>query len=128
MGDEKYETGHVHQVIAMTVAAALLCALAQADARAQPMHDPMRPADAPASGAAVPGAAAGAQRLQAVITSPKRNLALIDGVVVPVGAPVKDATLAGVSDSLAVLRKNGGRDVLLMHPDIDKKPARRERP
>lgn len=124
MGDEKYETGCVHQVIAMTVAAALLSALAQADARAQPMHDPMRPADAQASAPAISGAAA-APRLQAVITSPKRNLALIDGVVVPVGAAVKDATLAGVSDSLAVLRKNGGRDVLLMHPDIDKKPASR---
>jgi len=66
--------------------------------------------------------------LQVVITSPGRNLALIDGVVVPLGAAVKDATLASVSDSVVVLRKNGERNVLLMHPDIDKKPARRERP
>jgi len=27
-----------------------------------------------------------------------------------------------------VLQKNGERDVLLMYPGIDKKPARRERP
>jgi hypothetical protein len=66
--------------------------------------------------------------LQVVITSPGRNLALIDGVVVPLGAPVKGATLSSVSDSVVILRKNGERDVLLMHPDIDKKPARRERP
>jgi hypothetical protein len=84
------------------------------------MRDPMRPPTA--SGA--PGAAAPASGLQAVITSPRRKLALIDGVVVPLGAPVRDATLAGVSDSLAVLQKDGERDVLLMHPNIEKKPAR----
>ena len=101
------------------------CVLAQADARAQSMSDPMRP---PGASRGASGAASATPRgggLQVVITSPNRNLALIDGVVVPVGAPVRDATLAGVSDSLAVLRKNGGRDVLLMHPSIDKKPANR---
>jgi len=104
-----------------------LCALAQAGARAQ-MNDPMQPPGASKGAADAPAAAARARGLQAVITSPKRSLALIDGVVVPVGAPVRDARLAGVSDSLAVLRKNGGRDVLLMHPGIDKKPSRREQP
>jgi hypothetical protein len=41
--------------------------------------------------------------------------------VVPLGAAVRDGTLAGVSDSVAVVKKNGERDVLLMHPNIDKK-------
>jgi hypothetical protein len=63
--------------------------------------------------------------LQAVITSPNRKLAVIDGKVVPLGAPVRDARLTGVSDSVAVLKKNGTQDVLLMHPNIEKKPARR---
>jgi len=79
-------------------------------------------------GGDAPSAAARGGGLQAVITSPGRNLALIDGVVVPLGASVKGATLSSVSDSVVILRKNGERDVLLMHPDIDKKPARRERP
>lgn len=96
------------------------CALAQGEARAQGMQDPMRP---PNASAGVRGGAA-ASGLQAVITSPGRKIAVIDGAVVPLGAPVRDATLAGVSDSLAVLQKNGERDVLLMHPNIDKKPAR----
>jgi MSHA biogenesis protein MshK len=104
-----------------------LCVLAQADARAQSMNDPMRPPDALASGRAQ-ATAARASGLQAVITSPQRKLALIDGSVVPLGSRVRDATLSGVSDSLAVLSKNGERDVLLMHPGIDKRPARRERP
>jgi len=103
-----------------------LCALAQAGARAQSMNDPMRPPDAP--GGAAQGRAGAGFGLQAVITSPQRKLALIDGSVVPLGSRVRGATLAGVSDSLAVLRKNGERDVLLMHPDIDKRPARRARP
>jgi len=87
------------------------------------MQDPMRPptgAGVPGAGAAGPASAG----LQAVITSPRRKLAVIDGAVVPLGGPVRDATLEGVSDSLAVLKKDGERDVLLMHPNIDKKPAR----
>jgi hypothetical protein len=63
-----------------------------------------------------------------VITSPQRSLAVIDGVVVPLGATARSGRLASVSDSVAVLDRNGERNVLLMHPDIDKKPARRERP
>jgi len=85
------------------------------------MQDPMRPSTA--SGATGAGAPASAG-LQAVITSSRRKLAVIDGAVVPLGAPVRDATLAGVGDSLVVLEKDGERDVLLMHPNIDKKPAR----
>ncbi len=66
-----------------------------------------------------------ASGLQATLLSTQRKLAVIDGAVVPLGAPVRGATLSGVSDSLAVLKKNGERDVLLMHPNIDKKPAKR---
>ena len=78
----------------------------------------MRPPEA--SGALARGQASNSG-LQAVITSPARKLAVIDGAVVPLGAPVRGATLEGVSDSLAVLKKDGERDVLLMHPQIDKK-------
>ena len=88
------------------------------------MNDPMQP---PGAGAGNSPAAAARGGLQAVITSPDRSLALIDGVVVPLGAAVKNSTLSSVSDSLVVLKKNGERDVLLMHPEIDKRPARRER-
>ena len=89
------------------------------------MHDPMRPADATA-GSAGRAAAPSAPALQAVITSPGRKLAIIDGAVVPLGSTVRGSTLSGVSDSVAVLQKDGSRDVLLMHPDIEKKPSKRE--
>jgi MSHA biogenesis protein MshK len=91
------------------------------------MNDPMRPPGVAASAAGA-RAAPSAVGLQAVITSTRRKLALIDGSVVPLGGPVRDGTLAGMSDSAAVLKKNGERDVLLMHPNIDKKPARRDGP
>ena len=111
----------MRQLVAF-LAVAVTCALARADARAQTMDDPMRPpALASADAGTAPPSASG---LQAVITSPGRKLALIDGSVVPLGAAVRNATLAGVSDSLAVLKKNGERDVLLMYPNIDKRPAR----
>jgi hypothetical protein len=86
------------------------------------MSDPMRPPGAGASASAAqsstPPAGSG---LQAVITSPQRKLAVIDGSVVPLGANVRDGTLTGLSDSVAVVKKNGDRDVLLMHPRIDKR-------
>ena len=88
----------------------------------------MRPPGASSSAtqsAATPPPGAG---LQGVITSPSRNLAIIDGVVAPVGTPVRSGTVTSVSDSVVVVRKNGDRDVLLMHPGIDKRPARRDPP
>jgi hypothetical protein len=91
-------------------------------AHAQGLSDPMRP---PGAGSETSRSSSTGTGLQAVLTSPGRKLALIDGAVVPLGAPVRDARLAGVSDSVAVLRKNGAQDVLLMHPNIEKKPARR---
>jgi MSHA biogenesis protein MshK len=91
---------------------------------AQPMNDPMRPPSATgqeAAGASGPAAAG----LQAVIISPERKVAIIDGEVVPLGAQTRHGTLSGLSDSSAVVNKKSERDVLLMHPHIEKRPARR---
>jgi hypothetical protein len=123
VGDEEDEAGHVLKVIALSLVLALPCAVAQGDARAQPVSDPMRPAGiVSAEGAAAGIASSG---LQAVLISTKRKVAVIDGSVVPLGSTVRDSTLSGISDSGAVLKRNGGWDVLLMHPGIEKKPARR---
>ncbi len=85
----------------------------------------MRPPAASTDVAGAPGATPSGSGLQAVLMSTQRKVAVIDGTVVPLGGPARQGTLSGVSDSLAVLKKNGERDVLLMHPNIDKKPARR---
>ena len=97
---------------------------------AQQLGDPM----APPAGAGAPqgtrnDAKAAPGGLQVVITSPDRKLAVIDGSVVLLGGAVREGTLAGMSDSAAVLRKNGEHDVLFMHPNIEKRlAARREVP
>jgi hypothetical protein len=81
----------------------------------------MRPADARSAGSAAFFPASG---LQGVITSPSRKLALINGVVVPVGGVVRDGTLVEVTGSAALLKKNGENEVLQMYPRIDKKQIR----
>src|SRR5262245_21789724 len=120
VGDEEDETGHVLKVSALFLVAVFACAVAQSGARAQPMSDPMRPA-----GMTTGEAAAATSGLQGVLISTKRKVAMIDGAIVPLGATVRDSTLSGISDSGAVLKTDTGWDVLLMHPGIEKKPARR---
>jgi MSHA biogenesis protein MshK len=109
------------------IAVCIVIAAAQ-PMRAAALDDPMRPPEAVASTGAVAASPVSNSGLQIVITSPQRKLAVIDGAVVPLGAPVRKGTLAGVSDSVAVLRKNGDSDVLLMYPNIDKRPSRRTAP
>ena len=113
--------------LVLSLALASICAAAQENVRAQSMSDPMRPPGASSDAQQSTGAPATSE-LQVVITSPSRNLAVIDGMVVPLGASVRGGTLANVSDSVAVLARNGGRAVVLMHPNIEKKPSRRDRP
>lgn len=96
---------------------------AHAQAPGRILIDPMRPAGmadtAPSGQGAARDSAAG---VQVILTSPARKLALIDGKVVPLGGDARGGTLVGLSESGAVLHKDGSRDVLLMHPVIDKKP------
>lgn len=97
----------------------------QGTAHSQGLIDPMQPPAAAVSPTTTAAGTPAQSGLQGVITSPGRKLALIDGQVVPLGEAVRQGTLSGLSDGTAVVRKNGERDVLLMHPDIDKRPARR---
>ena len=86
----------------------------------------MRPPGAGADAENAASAAPTGAGLQAVVISPSRSLAVIDGSVVPLGAEVREGTLSGLSDSSAVVKKKGAeRDVLLMHPNIDKRPSKR---
>ena len=101
-------------------AAAFGAAHAQAPGRI--LIDPMRPANMSEAAPAGQGAGADGAGVQVILTSPERKLALIDGKVVPLGGDARGGTLVGLSDAGAVLHKDGSRDVLLMHPAIDKKP------
>lgn len=99
------------------------CGAAHAQAPARILVDPMRPAGMADTGPSRQGAARdSAAGVQVILTSAERKLALIDGKVVPLGGAARGGTLVGLSESGAVLDKDGSRDVLLMHPAIDKKP------
>ena len=86
----------------------------------------MRPATH--SQAAAPDAAPAESGVHVILTSPQRKLAVIDGKVVRLGGDVREGTLVGLSDAGAVLKKDGGSDVLLLHPGIDKRPAKEAAP
>lgn len=98
---------------------------ASSAALAQPLADPMRP---PAAAAASPEpgeATKGAARLQSVLISPSRRVAVIDGRVVREGERVGDATLVSIAASHVLLRGPGGRETLKLIPVVQKKPIPR---
>jgi hypothetical protein len=113
---------------------ALLLALAASAmaAAAQGFGDPMAPPptmlpDPPAGAAAPASAAPPAPGLQGVIRGPHRAYALIDGEIVREGAAFSDERrLDAVDSDSAVVRAEGERKTLSLHPSIEKKPAQRK--
>jgi hypothetical protein len=97
---------------------------------AQPLTDPMRPPNVASARSADKPSSAAPIGVQVILTSQERKVAVIDGKVVPLGGTARDGKLVGLTDTSAVLEKgrNGERDVLLMHPNIDKKPPSGRRP
>lgn len=81
--------------------------------------DPTRP---PAELAAeAPRGAIGGNQLQSVVISPTRKAAIINGVVVELGKKYGDAVLTKVAEDEIVLESGGSRQVLKLHPAVDKK-------
>ncbi len=110
------------------LAAFLAASSATQAALAQPLADPMRPPAAPAPEQAGGEAATPQPRLQSVLISPSRRLAVIDGRVVRLGERVGDATLAAISESQVVLQRAGGRETLRLNPVAQKTPVPAPRP
>jgi MSHA biogenesis protein MshK len=80
--------------------------------------DPTRPATG--FSAEAPEGAVGNQ-LQSVMISPTRKAAIINGVVVELGGKYGDAVLMGVAEDEVVLRSGDSRQVLKLHPAVEKK-------
>jgi len=81
--------------------------------------DPTRPA----AGFAVeaPEGAAPGNQLQSVMISPTRKAAIINGVVVELGGKYGDAVLMRVAEDEVELRSGDSRQVLKLHPAVEKK-------
>jgi len=90
-----------------------------AAAQGQITTDPTRPPAALAAEA--PKGAVAANQLQTVMISPTRKAAIINGVMVELGKKYGDAVLTKVGEDEIVLESGGSRQVLKLHPGIDKK-------
>lgn len=98
---------------------------AGASAHAQPLADPTRP-PAPAQDKAEQRQAEPArQRLQSVLISAGRSIAVIDGRPVPLGGRVGDATVVSIDPSEVTLQRGAARERLTLLPSaIEKRPIR----
>lgn len=105
--------------------AALLLAISAAvpAALAQPLGDPMRPPATAAAPAEEGARSESAARVQSVLISPTRRLAIIDGRMVSVGQRLGDATVVAIAESGVTLERLGERRTLKLHPGVDKKPV-----
>ncbi len=115
-------------IAAMCALTALLAGSSASQAAlAQTLGDPMRP---PATPGPSPAQAAGevpaAGRLQSVLISPRRRVAVIDGRAVRLGERVGDATLIAISESQVVLQRAEARETLKLNPVVEKKPVKKD--
>jgi MSHA biogenesis protein MshK len=108
---------------------AALALVAWPAAHAQPaLSDPTRPPnvlqgamrDASERGEAP----AAASRLQSVLISPQRRLAVIDGRTVPLGGKVDGATLVQIAETHVTLKRGDELKTLELYPGVERKAAR----
>ena len=97
-----------------------------AAAQGQIVTDPTRP---PAGiSADVPDDTTPGNQLQSVMISPTRRAAIINGVMVELGEKYGDAVLMRVAEDEIVLRSGGSRQVLKLHPAVEKVDVARSEP
>lgn len=111
----------IHWMLAVATVAA------EAGAQAQALTDPTRPPSASAipSGSPVAQDEATGTRLQSILLSSGRKVAVINGVMVPLGGMVGEARLIRITETQVVLKKGEETEVLKMYPGIDKRPVKR---
>jgi MSHA biogenesis protein MshK len=106
-------------------ATVLMLALAGAAgaSQAQALADPTRPPAALARHAGTEGAGAAGPRLQSVLISGSRKLAVIDGVTVPLGGRFHGATVVAIAETEVKLRYGEGVQTLKLYPGIELAPV-----
>jgi MSHA biogenesis protein MshK len=105
--------------------AVLAASFGGAVARAEALLvDPTRPPAASATATQPAGEAPSAgARLQSVLISPARTLAVIDGKSVPLGGRIGGATLVSVSETGVTLRRGAQLEILKLHPNVQRRSA-----
>lgn len=106
---------------------AAAAAFSMAGVQAQALTDPTRPPSAlaaPQDAGSSEDAPRGT-RLQSVLLSRGRKLAVINGTAVPLGGMLGEARLVRITETEVTLKTGNETEVLKLFPGIEKKPARR---
>ena len=98
----------------------LMLIAASSAAQAQ-LADPTRPPTV--SGAQGGEAGRRGPRLQSVLISGTRKLAVIDGVTVPLGGKVDGATVISIAETEVKLRQGEEVQTLKLYPGIERQPV-----
>jgi len=95
---------------------------------AQALTDPTRPPTEPLpSDAAAAPADASKPRLQTILISPTRKLAVIDGQTVALGQRFGDARLVSISETAVVLKRGDRAETLRLLPGELEKSAHKDK-
>jgi len=100
------------------------CCAGAALAQAAPLADPTRPPNAVPESAAESAAPAAGPRLQSVLISPTRRVAVISGQAVAQGGKYGEATVASITESAVLLRYAGRSETLRLIPGVEKRDRR----
>lgn len=103
----------------LVAATGVLSLALAASVPAQGLADPTRPPETGEPTEAARDATGG--RLQSVLLSPGRKIAVIDGTAVPLGGRVGGATLVSIRPAEVVLREGDADHILALYPGVDKK-------
>lgn len=95
--------------------------LACATVQAAPFADPTQPPNAIPSGSDVAKGAPEGPRLQSVLISPSRRIAVIGGQTVPLGGMYGTSKVVRISEGEVVLQDGQERQTLRLFTDVDKR-------
>lgn len=103
----------------LAVVAWLACTAVQA----APFADPTQPPNAIPSGTEVAKGAPEGPRLQSVLISPNRRIAVIGGQTVPLGGMYGTSKVVRISEGEVVLQDGQERQTLRLFTDVDKRAS-----
>lgn len=102
----------------------MLATLACTGVHAAPFADPTQPPGAISGGADSAAGAAEGPRLQSVLISPNRRVAVIGGQTVPLGGMYGDARVVRITEGEVVLQTAQERRTLKLFSEVEKRVTR----
>jgi len=106
---------------------AMTMTMTMAGAQAQPLTDPTKPPSAltAPTGSALAQEEFTGTRLQSILISSGRKVAVINGTMVPLGGMLGESRVVKITETQVVLQNGAETEVLTMYPGIEKRPVKR---